>query len=347
MIKLFQITVFVLLFLCAQISFAEKIFIESRVADGSWRSELAIEPLIGQKVFLRVKEIDGASIQWFRIQPNINIRYNNAVWPWLPNAYKWKGFDEIKYSRILLPQFDGKWKINIFPKKGSAASQKGSLIKNDSLLSYFQRRLFDTKANESSFASNNIGSFWFQAEVTKSGQKFATPGIESKDHRGLSNKVFRISIKQGNDLLGNLTSYFNVPAVFGSTPYQVKNHIGIDCADVLMAAYSKSKNLPIAKDYNVAMLTSKFKTVVKSRIEDGQPVSKIRWQKDIRAGDFIAVKYSVNGQYQHIGVLYNDQNGNGLLDGEDLILHAGPDPLHFSMIKSGPFDGTIAILRTE
>jgi len=174
-----------------------------------------------------------------------------------------------------------------------------------------------------------------------------TPGIETKDKRGLSPKVFRVSVKKNSGLLGNLTSYFNVPAVFGSTPYQVRNYIGIDCADVLMAAYCKSKKLPIDKDYNVSALTSEFPIIVRSSIRDGNPVSNVRWKKNIREGDFIAVKYFGGSQYQHIGALYKDQNRNGFLDREDLVLHAGPDPLHFSNLKSGAFDGTIVILRIK
>jgi hypothetical protein len=50
-------------------------------------------------------------------------------------------------------------------------------------------------------------------------------------------------------------------------------------------------------------------------------------------------------QYQHIGVLYSDKNNNGLLDADDLVIHAGPDPLHFSNLGSGEFNGTIVILR--
>lgn len=326
-------------------SFALKITIESKVADGSWRSKTAVEPLTGQAVSLRVKKIDGASIRWFQIVPNINIRYNNAVWPWLPNAYKWKGFDEIEYNRIPLPQLEEKWVVHLLPEKGSTAYSIEPFLKHDALHSYLKRRFFSVKTDANSFNLSNIGSFWFQVEVRKDNQIFKTPGIESKDNRGISPGVFRISIKKSNDFLGNLTSYFNVPAVFGSTPYQVKNYIGIDCADVLMAAYCKSNNLPVSKDYNVAMLTSKFKTIVKSRIIDGEPDSDISWRKEVKAGDFIAVRYSDEGQYQHIGALYSDQNGNGILDGEDLILHAGPDPLHFSRLKSGVFDGTAAILR--
>lgn len=342
MLKLSQTLVVIILLILGN-SVAMAIVIESKIANGPWKSKRNIEPLVGQVVFLRVKPIEGADIQWFIIQPDINIRYNNAVWPWLPGAYEWKGFDEIKYNRVPLDTFKGKWQIQIFPKNGE---QNTFSTRSDSIVSYLKRRVFDDSKN-SSFRVDNIGSFWFQAEVTKDGRTLNTPGIESKDKRGLSPKVFRISVKQGNDLIGNLTSYFNVPAVFGSTPYQVKNHIGIDCADVLMAAYSKSKNQPIAKDYNVAMLTRKFKTIAKTQISNGEPLSEIRWQKDIQSGDFIAVRYSGSKQYQHIGALYQDKNDNGLLDSEDTVIHAGPDPLHFSKIGAGVFDGKVLILRPE
>ena len=55
--------------------------------------------------------------------------------------------------------------------------------------------------------------------------------------------------------------------------------------------------------------------------------------------------YEGAAQYQHIETLYRDRNGNGLLDESDLVLHAGPDPLHFSELRSGKFDGTVVILR--
>lgn len=345
--KTISIAVLGLFFYCAQDSWADEISIEARIDGGTWRSATAIEPVMGQAVLLRVEKIEGASIQWFQIVPDINIRYNNAVWPWLPNAYKWKGFDDIKYSRIPLRRFGGKWVIHLGSGKDGAARASAPPLEQDALGAYLARHLWGSKREADSFSHSDIGTFWFQAEVVKENQTWKTPGIESKDHRGISPDVFRVSIKQDDGFMGNLTSYFNVPAVFGSTPYQVKNHIGVDCADVLMAAYCKAKNMPITKDYNVAMLTSKFKTVARSRVNDGEPDTDIHWQEEVRVGDFIAVKYHDGGQYQHIGALYGDHNKNGILDGEDLILHAGPDPLHLSKIKSGVFDGTVVVLRNQ
>lgn len=347
MVKFSAVLVFVLSFLSPQLLFALPISIESQVADGLWRPGHAAEALQGQPVSLRVPEVESATIRWFQIVPNIDIRYNNAVWPWLPKAYTWKGFDQIEYNRVPLEQFDGQWAVPVFLAKGSDEIAGLPQTRSDSLLAYFKRRLWDANTGANSFGASDLGSFWFQAQISKEGRTYQSPGIESRDNRGLSPEVFRVSIRQKNDLLGNLTAYLNVPAVFGSTPYQVRNYIGVDCADVLMAAYCKTNNLPIAKDYNVAMLTRKFKTLVKSTIDNGEVVGTIRWQKEVRPGDFIAVKYPSGRQYQHIGALYSDQNANGIFDGDDLILHAGPDPLHFSKVNAGAFDGTILILRAE
>jgi hypothetical protein len=62
-------------------------------------------------------------------------------------------------------------------------------------------------------------------------------------------------------------------------------------------------------------------------------------------GDFIAVNYDDSKRYHHIGALYSDHNGNGLLDADDIVLHAGPAPLHFTALSSGAFDGDVVILK--
>jgi hypothetical protein len=331
--------------LAASPSAAQQIAIEAQVGNGAWQTATAVEVLYGQKVALRISPTPNTMIRWFQIVPDIGVRYNNAVWPWLPNAYQWKGYDQIRYNKVHLKEFDGSRQIELFSLDLPASQDEPWAADQDSIFSYFKRRLLSPETDKRQFFNKALGSFWYQAEILDGKRTYSTPGIEAIDRRGLSPKVFRLSVRRGNDLLGHLTTYLNVPAVFGSTPYQVKNHIGIDCADVLMAAYAKWKQIPITKDYNVAMLTTKFPVVIKTSIENGRPDSSIRWGRDIRKGDFIAVKYSGSRQYQHIGALYKDQNKNGQLDEADLILHAGPDPLHWSKLAAGQFDGTVVILR--
>jgi len=298
--------------------------IESSVGGGVWARKGAIYPLKGQRVLLRVKEVEGGGVRWYRITPDISQIYNNANLPWEKDAYKWKGFDKIEYSIDELTQFRGHWVISPFDGVSSDES---------------------LRVGRGRAGREDVGSFWFQAEIAKDGRIRRSAGIAESDHRGLSPKVFRVSIREGEGYLGYLTSFFNVPGVFGSVTYQSENYIGVDCADVLVAAYGKWKNRPMKKNYNVAMLVSQWKTVKQFGFSGGRADEDVRWGRDVRAGDFIAVRYGGSRQYQHVGALYRDGNGNGVFDGEDVVLHAGPEPLRHGYLRDGNFDGRVAIIR--
>ena len=98
----------------------------------------------------------------------------------------------------------------------------------------------------------DVGTFWFQIEVQEGGTTWRSPGLEDGDHRGLSPNVFRVSIRGGDGYLGYAASFFNVPGLFGAVPHQSYHYIGVDCADVLMAARARWKGIPLERDYNVA-----------------------------------------------------------------------------------------------
>ena len=295
-----------------------EVIIKSSIDGNSWSRQLSIYPRSSQKIVLKVDQREKASIKWFQIIPDISKIYKNANHPWEPNPYKWVGLAKIDYFKEELKQFRNQWMIR--PK-------------------------FQNKSFASPFFHQRLGSFWIQAQIESNHKKISSPGIEDSDHRGLSPKVFRISIRAADGFIGYLTSFFNVPALFGSVPYQSNNHIGADCADILIAAYGKWKNIKIKKNYNVAMLVNKFKKVQEFDIKMGKPSQKLKWQKDLRPGDFIAVRYYANRQYQHIGALYQDANHNKILDQNDLVIHAGPMPLQISALEQGGFDGHVVILR--
>jgi hypothetical protein len=195
------------------------------------------------------------------------------------------------------------------------------------------------------FYHRDVGSFWFQVEVAHQGRVSYSPGIESCDERGLSTKVFRVAVRDGEGYLGYLTSFHNVPGVFGSVTYQSHNYLGVDCADVLMAAYGRWKGKAMEKNYNVAMLVTEWPHVHAFDLDAGTPTPKTRWSDDVRPGDLVAVRYDGARQYQHVGALYRDANANAILDGEDLVLHAGPWPLRASRLKEGNFDGHVVVMR--
>ncbi len=115
----------------------------------------------------------------------------------------------------------------------------------------------------------------------------------------------------------------------------------------MVAAYSKSKGRRMRKNYNVAMLVNKLKKRTQFDLVNGTPNKNLKWGKDIYPGDLIAVRYQGARQYQHVGALYKDANNNGLLDKNDLVIHAGPYPLQYSYLRKGGFDGHVVILKTS
>ena len=312
------------------------LLIQSSINGGRWVKSTAIYPLKGRKVVLKVDKIPGGEIRWHQIIPDTSKIYKNANLPWEKDAYKWVGLAKIDYYRKELTGFRGRWQIEPFDKENDTSVRDGKSSSFGSL---------GNKAANSRFYHKDVGSFWFQAEVKKEGVIYRSAGIEDSDKKGLSPKVFRVSIRDGKGYIGYLTSFFNVPALFGSVTYQSNNYIGVDCADVLVAAYGKWKNKPIEKNYNVAMLVSQWPKVQEFDLSEGTADKQLKWGRDIRPGYFIAVRYRGSKQYQHIGALFSDANQNEVLDGGDLVIHAGPVPLHCSYLREGNFDGHIVILQ--
>jgi hypothetical protein len=300
--------------------------IESRVGEGPWVSAKAIYPVAGQPVTLRVVEIPGARIRWFEILPDLSKDYHNAQWPWLPGAYRWLGHERIAYARRELGSCRDLWTVPL-DKLRAALNPPG---RGD---------------DRPGFRRRDVGSFWYQAEVRAEGGVFRSPGIEDADGRGLSPEVFRVSVRAGAGYLGWLSSFYNVPAVFGSTPYQSRNYIGVDCADVIMVALSRWRDEALARDWNVQMLTRALPQVLDFGLRRGTPSRPVGWGNDVRPGDVIAVKYPGARRFQHVGALWKDANGDGNLDRDDLVIHAGPQPLHLSRLGAGPFDGKVVVLR--
>jgi hypothetical protein len=296
--------------------------IESRIDGGQWSQAGAIYPLQGQAVRLRAAKVPGASIRWYRIVPNIGKLYHNAEWPWNPGAYRWLGFEKIEYQRCEIETARDRWEINPFADPGNSKALAAS-----------------------KHYRNDLGSFWFQAEATGPGGVDASPGLGDGNERGLSPGVFRISVRESRGYLGWLTSLYNVPAVFGATAYQSRNYLGLDCAKSLMCAYDLEKGLPQDRDCNVECVIARFPVVARFHLAQGKPDKTLRWGKDIRPGDFLAVEYQGARSHQHIGAFYKDANGNGVLDPEDLVLQMGPEPLHVSTLSEGAFDGEIVVVR--
>ena len=286
-------------------------------------SSVYLEP--SQKLTMRFNVANAKSIKWYQIIPNTSKFYKNANYPWEKNAYQWSDYGKIDYDRIEIKAFENKKEVALT-----------------------QKILEANRPKNNPYYHSELGSFWFEVEAVKAnGKVVETKGIKNVERKGLSPKVFRVSYMENDDYLGYLTTFFNVPGIFGSMPYQSRNYIGVDCADVLVATSKVMNKQANTKNYNVVMLVDKFQTKVKVKIKNGTPNAILKWGKEFKKGDFIAVKYRENGRYAHIGMLYEDVNKNGVLDKQDTIINAGPNALHLTPLVKGAFDGTVVILKNE
>lgn len=310
---------------------AEGLVIQSRVGPGEWSTARAIAPLRGQKVVLRVSPLPGASVRWYRIRPDLAPLYKNANHPWEKDPYRWVGWARIRYQREEFPALRGSWTVEPFDARGRILPSVGG----------------PEGAREGDgvrWARDDVGTFWIQAQAEYGGKVVPSPGLEEVGARGISPRVFRVSVREGEGYLGWLTSYFNVPGLFGSVREQTANYVGVDCADVLVSARDLWSGSITPGEASVASLVGSLPRVTEFELEKGRPSRPLRWGKDLAAGDILAVRYPGQRAYQHVGALYGD-DGDGVLGGGDQVLHAGPSPLHLSLLEEGAFDGHCQVLR--
>ena len=307
-----------------------KLKVEVRIDGGKWSKRPGHTPKKGQSVELRVKPIPEAQIRWYLIFADLNTFYENANPPWKPDAYKWVGFDTINYHRIELTQHRDKWQFEPL---------------SDDMWSSVRPALA-AAGHSDQYYHGTLGTFRFQA-VVKDGQKILrSPGLEDIGDKGISPSVTRLSVRSGEGVIGALSSFYNVPGIFGSVTYQSQHHIGVDCADVLVAAWGQWKRRRVKRNYNVDMVVGKLKTRSSAELSGGAPDKTLTWGKDVKAGDFIAVKYSGARRFQHIGALAGDTDKDGILSAGDHVMHAGPHPLKSEPLSGGGFDGHVAILNS-
>jgi hypothetical protein len=300
--------------------------IRAQVDGGRITAKRAVAITRGQRLALSVDARKGAAIRWYLVLPDLTRNYANAAPPWEPNAYAWTGMDAIGYFQIEL--VDLRDRAEIEPFAGSAIRDALAAI-----------------VGVNGFYHAGIGTFWFAADASIDGRSARTRGAADVTDRGIAAEVTRVTVRKDASYVGAIEGFYNVAGLFGSTTYQAARHIGADCADILMAAHAEWRRKPLAANYNVQQLTQKLRKVAKLDVVDGTPSQSLRWGEEIEPGDFIAVKYEGFKKFVHVGALASDDDGDGVLSAKDLILHAGPDPLHMTRLGDGAFDGQVVILR--
>jgi hypothetical protein len=158
---------------------------------------------------------------------------------------------------------------------------------------------------------------------------------------GVSTAQLRYTYRSGDGFLGWLTSFYNVPYLFGSAGKGVKNqaeqYIGADCADILVAALRRAgwKKLEYS---SVADLVDALHPVGKPAIvkpcQAGVcEATTLRWGKDVRTGDMLALDYigadsDLPRAWDHMVVAIEDRGpagspGDGVLGPEDIVMDSG------------------------
>ena len=145
--------------------------------------------------------------------------------------------------------------------------------------------------------------------------------------------AFRYSFRAGDDFLGWLTSFFNVPYVFASAGKgarsQAERYVGADCADILVAALRRAGHRELEYT-SVAGLIDRLERVGAPVVLGKQPTA-LRFGRDVHVGDLVALDYvgyeDLPRDWDHIVVVVEDRGPGGKPDGvlgpEDLVADSG------------------------
>jgi len=180
--------------------------------------------------------------------------------------------------------------------------------------------------------NKGLGTMRYKAEVTYNDKKLSTPGKESIDYQGMTNKVHRVSFRKDDTFTGWLFSFFNLPYIFGSSRRQAEEYVGVDCADLVICAYKKTG----AKvDYTNVQGLKKYTDLIfqekNMHYRYGTFCYKdkpLLFGQDVKEGDLLVFDGS------HVGVLYKDRSDpegdlkgapDGILNEYDTFIHVLSD----------------------
>lgn len=305
-----------------------------RVDEAGGLARGPVQARVGETVILRVVAVDrrgrlspvapGARVSWFRVAPHMQHletpapnestnQYSNSVL-FGPRHGQWLGYDSVEYEMVSTGASGDRLVVD------GASSPRVAMA-----------------------GTEGAGTAWYAATMTgPGGQTRRTADATDVDRLGLRPEVFRVSFRTGDDFLGWLSTYFNVPNIFGSTGPQADRYVGADCADVLVGARRASgdRRMSYASVAGIATVARPVTGVLafgadgRVRDEAGDEVV-MRWGEAVEAGDLFAIDYTVAGAqlprpWDHIGALLGDADGAGILgvlDGADLLRHMTPGGL--------------------
>jgi hypothetical protein len=194
---------------------------------------------------------------------------------------------------------------------------------------------------------DGAGTMRYQVVVVAGDRTIASPGVDARRGRGsggLTDAVHRITIRRDDTYLGYLTELYGQPYIWasaGSTDatHQSERLEGADCADFVVYG---ARRMGLAIPYTwTAELPRYTKTLATGAPDDhgiyrdahGDPIPFTG------TGDLVLFP-------RHVGVLVEDRGTKGVLDDQDVIMHALFDTPKEVEIKDSGYDNLpISVLR--
>ncbi len=263
-----------------------------------------------------------ARVRWYLVEPHQHhkkLKYPNRGNPAYSNAVlfgkhhgRWLGFDTLEYHETLI------------------ASARASRL----------RVLRATPTHKRVNVHGGLGTMRYRVQVIWARGNAASPGVTATGRGGISGRVTRVSWRAADDLVGWLTSYFNVPNVFGSAGpgarHQTERYQGADCADIIVGAarragaklrYTHAAGLTrYARRVTPKLLLTRAGLFYTQGRRKGQR-ARLRFGVDVRRGDLMLIDYvgfnSTGRGWDHVGVVSADRGVKGRLDPADRHIHMG------------------------
>lgn len=173
------------------------------------------------------------AIRWTRIDPRMEHAltappnpglaiYANAV-VFGPSHGAWIGHDRIEYAERAIAAGDDRWRLAVRDARPEDPVQVAARDPADLDLGTARLAVVLRPEGAASVASAGLAAAARAKEV---------------------DRVFRYSVRRGDDLVGWLTAYFGVPYVFGSAGVgarsQAERFVGTDCADLIVAGLRRA-----------------------------------------------------------------------------------------------------------
>lgn len=198
---------------------------------------------------------------------------------------------------------------------------------------------------------SECGTMRFKVEFRVNGKTFSSPGAESNEKSGISDKVHRISVKgnTGVEIIDWAYSFINLPYIWGSASingkdsgHQSERYLGADCADFVVAAARKAGyKISYGGTFSLSPGNASRDTeYVVNKPTLGRDGFYRKNGKQILFGPGMVCIGDLVLYNRHVGILCQDNKPEGFLDSGDMVIHTlwkEPRAEPVSEAYSGPF----------